>query len=290
MVVAGAKSTAADDRLPLDSQPAACLDLATYYTPTRNTSGGALRAALSARIRAPHTRLTDSGLWSVIILADQHGNGLVQTLYRNEPRPAGHHTGSTGWEREHVWPVSYMTTSTPTACGGSPKWVQDAHNIFAEDPVYNSARSNRPYANCGPGQPYPAFGTAFANIACQFHGRAGWDVWDVWQDRRGDVARALLYMDVRYEGQPEGTCVEPDLVLTDDLDQVATGTNRMARICTLVRWHLADPVTLAEVRRNEVVCTSQGNRNPFVDNPQWVAGLWRQCATTVLLPSLSRHN
>jgi uncharacterized protein len=47
-----------------------------------------------------------------------------------------------------------------------------------------------------------------ACTACRFDA----DSWDPGPSRRGDVARALLYMDLRYDGSDGGT---PDLELVD---------------------------------------------------------------------------
>ena len=45
----------------------------------------------------------------------------------------------------------------------------------------------------------------------------------------------------------------------------------MGRLSVLLQWHLADPVDAAELARNDVIESFQGNRNPFVDHPEWVA-------------------
>ena len=86
-------------------------------------------------------------------------------------------------------------------------------------------------------------------------------------------------MAVRYEGGIHGVTgvAEPDLELTDDLELIAnsnTGSNMntgyMGRRSVLLEWHKADPVDAAEQRRNDVVAEAQGNRNPFVDHPEYV--------------------
>ena len=98
--------------------------------------------------------------------------------------------------------------------------------------------------------------------------------------RKGDIARALFYAAIRYEGGTHGSLgiAEPDLILTDNLGLIAasnTGSNEsaayMGRLATLLVWHLDDPVDEFERRRNGVVASFQGNRNPFVDHPEWVA-------------------
>ena len=96
------------------------------------------------------------------------------------------------------------------------------------------------------------------------------------------MARAMFYMDIRYEGGSHGVsgAAEPDLRLTDNLSEVVmTGTNAsvayMGKLSTLIQWHLADPVDAAEQLRNDVIETYQGNRNPFIDHPEWVVCLYQ---------------
>jgi len=111
--------------------------------------------------------------------------------------------------------------------------------------------------------------------------------WEVWNGRRGDVARALMYMDVRYAGGTHGISdvSEPDLILTDDLqliDDSRTGKNEptgyMGMLSVLLDWHRQDPVDLVEIQHHEAVASFQGNRNPFIDHPEWVSCVFEgQC-------------
>ena len=97
------------------------------------------------------------------------------------------------------------------------------------------------------------------------------------------MARALLYLDVRYEGDSHGVTgvQEPDLILTDDEGLIAgsnTGNNEatayMGMLSVLMAWHLQDPVDDRERARNDAIFGFQGNRNPFIDNPEWVECLF----------------
>jgi hypothetical protein len=48
----------------------------------------------------------------------------------------------------------------------------------------------------------------------------------------------------------------------------------------LVAWHLADPVSQKEIDRNNRIFSSvQHNRNPYIDNPQWVEYIWGPTAS-----------
>ncbi len=99
---------------------------------------------------------------------------------------------------------------------------------------------------------------------------------------KGNVARAVLYMDVRYEGgnNPDTGTAEPDLRLTDNASLIApTGGNAsvayMGLLSVLLQWNQEDPVDDAERLRNDAVQSYQGNRNPFVDQPEWAACVYQ---------------
>tara|TARA_B100001564_G_C20628495_1_gene665881 strand:+ start:412 stop:798 length:387 start_codon:yes stop_codon:yes gene_type:complete len=89
---------------------------------------------------------------------------------------------------------------------------------------------------------------------------------------KGDVARMLFYMAVRYEG--EGSDGTADLELLD-IEETKPGMPNIGRLCTLYSWHFNDEVDKSEKNRNEKIYTKwQGNRNPFIDHPEWVQLIW----------------
>jgi endonuclease I len=195
------------------------------------------------------------------------------------------------YNREHVWPKSYGYPDDNPNVPNYP--YTDMHALFLSDADYNYARSNSPFNVCDQGcVAYPTE----AN-----DGRGGTDSnwqtgaytdgrWEVWKGRRGDVARALMYMDLRYEGGVHGVsgAAEPDLVLTDDLQKIRdsyTQENRptgyMGMLSVLLQWHREDPVDAAEVQHHETVAAYQGNRNPFVDHPEWAACVFEGVCETM---------
>ena len=84
---------------------------------------------------------------------------------------------------------------------------------------------------------------------------------------KGDIARMLFYMDVRYAGA-DGV---PDLEL---IDEDSRSGPLLGHLCTLLAWHEADPVDDLEHRRHERIVDTQGNRNPFIDRPEFAAAIW----------------
>ena len=87
---------------------------------------------------------------------------------------------------------------------------------------------------------------------------------------KGDVARMIFYMDVRYEGNDSsGT---PDLSIANGM--TSTGQPLLGDLCTLLSWHLQDPVSDWERRRNNRIFEWQTNRNPFIDNSTWASDIY----------------
>jgi endonuclease I len=261
---------------------------AGYYDSVDDSSAQALAASLHEIIddhqRFPYTS-TATDIWDIVNVADEDplNPGNILDIYKNASYAKI--SGGTGaYNREHSWPKSYGFPND----NSSNYPYTDAHHLFASDASYNSSRSNNPYRNCdascnekvtletngrGGGSGFYPGNSNWAR------GTTGQETWQTWSGRQGDVARAMFYMAVRYDGgQHSITLVdEPDLMLTDDyalIKAYQTGSNEpiayMGMLSDLLAWHEADPVDDIERRRNDVIFEYQGNRNPFIDNPEWV--------------------
>ena len=184
-----------------------------------------------------------------ILDASLSNPGQVALLYSNG---LAFKTSWPDYNREHVWPQSLGADESSVA-------HSDLHHIFACDAGVNSARSNLPFHTC-----IGECDTAADAPDVNFNGWA----WEPPDSHKGDVARALFYMDVRYEG----TNGDHDLRLVEGW--VEPGCDCMGRLSTLVSWHYQDPPSPEELLRNDLVDALQGNRNPFVDHPEWVDVIW----------------
>ncbi|NJS35345.1 MAG: hypothetical protein HC765_01190 [Brachymonas sp.] len=109
-------------------------------------------------------------------------------------------------------------------------------------------------------------------------------MFEPWNKRKGDLARAILYGDIRYEGgnHPTLTIQEPDLRATNDMSLIQTtpsgafaAIGYMGKLDTLLFWNRSDRPDAGEVRRNDVVFGYQNNRNPFTNNPDYAECLYR---------------
>ncbi len=257
---------------------------ANYYNGVDTSTPHSLRNTLHDVID-DHTRYpyTSSAVdtWDVLEIADEDWDkpNHVVTIYQNDSN-AKQGGGNSFYNREHAWPKSYGFPND----GSSNYPYTDMHHLFLADSGYNSSRSNKPFDICVSGCSEK---TTLINDGRGGSGQSNWTkgsytqgVWEVWSSRKGDIARAMFYMDVRYEGGHHGITghTEPDLILTDDLgliDSSNTGNNEaqgyMGLLSVLILWHQKDPVDDIERQHNEAVANFQGNRNPFVDHPEWVS-------------------
>jgi endonuclease I len=234
---------------------------ANYYATAEDKLGAELRAALHGIIRG-HTVISYSGSGfdtsdALRVLDEDPANtNNVLLLYARRSEPKSNFGGTTGWNREHLWPNSYGLDDRHPA-------YSDLHNLRAEDIDANSARANKYF---------DLSATNHASFLFPAHSEAtqcstDFDSWHPPPALRGDIARAIFYMDVRYEGDVSG---EPDLILTEGVQRLSSTTNFMGRLSTLLLWHEVDPVDAAERARNDkVFALYQRNRNPFVDRPEW---------------------
>ncbi|WP_205859186.1 endonuclease [Pleionea sediminis] len=251
-----------------------------YYDNINTSNGATLHSSLHEIIddhqRFPYNS-SGTDTWDILENADQDPNNPSRVLdvYKNASYPK-YGGGNNDYNREHTWPKSY---GFPDDNSDNYPFT-DTHQLFISNSSYNSSRGNKPYDNCSTNCDEKP--TDFNNNQGGTSTQSNWtqnDKWETWIGRRGDVARAIMYMAVRYDGGTHGVtgAVEPDLRLTDDLsliDQSSTGRNLsvayMGLKSVLLQWHQEDPVDDVERRRNDIVFNHQGNRNPFIDHPEFV--------------------
>lgn len=221
----------------------------SYYTgsyafgtlSTQNAS--VILSSLRTLMKSTHTKT--SSYDDCKNMADQtdceNENGKVLLLYTSVYSTAS--AANSGWNREHVWPKSLggYNTSGPGA---------DLHHIRPTDNRVNSCRGNLKYGNVTGGK--DATG---GNAASGISGGSYGSYFEPLDNVKGDVARICLYMYVRYGGESQYSC--------------GSITNVFQSIDVLLEWCEMDPVDTWELGRNEVVEAYQGNRNVFIDYPEY---------------------
>lgn len=218
-------------------------------------------------------------VWEALVFADsacaldQPFCGEVQLLYLNETRHISQANRGSGandsWDREHVWPKSRGFKNQ------SQDGYSDLHHIRPADRNINGKHSNYGYDEGGEPVMDKLVGgdTVLSGAYLDKLGKS----FEPTNRAKGQVARMLFYMAVRYEiGDNGGSELMPDLILRDHNDKVKEPW--IGDLCTLLNWHERYPVTPFEQRRNDRVFEIQKNRNPFIDHPGWAGSIWgRRC-------------
>eukprot|EP00850_Spirogloea_muscicola_P006715 SM000032S12099 [mRNA] locus=s32:544543:547272:+ [translate_table: standard] len=249
----------------LESGRFPCEDVGAYYAPADGLAGAPLKDAL-LRIIGGHAVVPYPQVWGALKLldaADEDDPELSEDIieiYRQRRAPKDMAAKPDGWNREHLWPRSYGLVA------GHPEF-SDLHNIRPADINVNSSRGNKWYGECSPVVDRACLQPA--NIEAAPDTATNHDVWTPPAQVRGDIARALLYMAVRYEGQ------DPNTFNLELSDKPSIAEARMGLLSILLRWSEQDPPSISEKMRNSRVCSLfQHNRNPFVDHPEYVQYLY----------------
>ncbi len=245
-----------------------------YYDPAQGLTGDQLKAALhniiDGHVEFPYSS-SSTDTWDILKETDRdpnNPNNVIGLYSRFSMNAAAEYDGGAGWSREHVWAKSRGDFGTSLGAG------TDLHHIRAEDVSTNSARNNRNFDECN--EQYIDNGGNYSGATPAFTSSTDW-VWEPPAEVKGDVARMLFYMVVRYEG----TNGEPDLELQETYLSNTSKEPFHAKLSTLIQWHLADPVDDAERTRNDIIYSYQQNRNPFIDHPEYVCELYpAECGGT----------
>lgn len=247
---------------------------AGYYNSANGLSGAALKTALSSIITSGHQDKGYNGLWTAYkttdIDRDYENDGSILDIYSEKPvgadpykyMPGTNQCGTYSTEggcynREHIIPQSLFNEASPM--------VADIHFIRATDGKVNGMRSNYPFGKVGSATFTSKNGSKLGNSVSS--GYSG-TVFEPIDEFKGDVARMIFYFVTRYQsklssftsGNMLGSSTFPGLQTWE--------------LNVLLAWHNQDPVSQAEIKRNNASYTYQGNRNPFIDNPNYVNLIW----------------
>ena len=202
-----------------------------------------------------HIGLSYAEVWDALRYTDEDPNNKdnVILLYTGVSKSKYENGGNQDdWNREHVWAKSHGGFGETKPAG------TDLHHLRPTNSQVNSTRGNLDFdeggsivnADYAPGSSFN-----YVNHNVSFEPR---------DEVKGDVARMIFYMAVRYEGDKTG---EPDLELNDKVNNGSSPY--MGKVSTLLKWHKQDAVDNFERNRNNVIYSYQQNRNPFIDFPQF---------------------
>jgi endonuclease I len=164
-------------------------------------------------------------------------DGKIECAYTGRVVRWNNTSNPEGFNTEHTWPQSRGTEHWPASA--------DLHHLFPTDATANNVRANHFFGDTTCSEELD--GCSWQQGGSELGNENGRDVFEVRPERRGNSARAVFYMSVRYG------------LTIDGIEEAV-----------LRRWHRDDPPDEAELDRNRAVEAHQGNRNPFVDRPDFV--------------------
>ena len=258
-----------------------------YYDGIGNETCDALKTALFNLIDG-HTTVSYNSLWTHYQTTDDHLNDagtevIVWDMYSDNPSGSEneftfvaeqcgtYQSEGNCYNREHTFPKSWWGGSTSV-----PQYT-DLFTVLPADGWINGVRNNNPYGEVQSGTETQITnnGSALGSSSTSIPGYSA-SVFEPIDAYKGDLARGYFYMATRYENgiaSWENNTTESNAVL----DGTAYPVYEQWMIDMLLTWHNNDPVDLKEIERNEAVYGIQGNRNPFIDHPEYAALIWTSC-------------
>lgn len=210
-------------------------ELDSYYKEVNfNLIGQELKNELAITTIAKHTRFLEYYQRHEFLYRadeDPENSSNVILIYSGESRnkrefysASNKHQPQT-FNTEHIYPRSFIDNTAEA----------DLHNLRTADTKINANRRNYPFTS--------------GNGNYKLISNNAWYPGDEWI---GDVARMILYLNLRYN---------------EDFESVGN-------LALFMEWNAKDPVSRIEIQRNEIIFEAQGNRNPFIDNPYLASLIW----------------
>lgn len=223
-----------------------------YYNGTDGKSGDELKTALNNIIKdhTPYSYFFSKEIFKLSDADPENPDNVIQvyTGFSHDNNDYGN--GSLQLNREHVWAKSHGDFTD------QPPMYGDVHNLKPSAASVNQDKSNLDFDNGG-AQHDIATGCYYTD-----------STWEARDEVKGDIARIIFYMATRYEGN-DG---ELDLEVVDRVNTFPLPEH--GKLSTLIQWNELDPPDAFERNRNNVIYQFQKNRNPFIDNPDFVNLIW----------------
>lgn len=241
-----------------------------YNSIDTSLRGDDFRDKLANLITTTHTNYTSyAGLANAYKTTDAVPNksGYITWFYTGTEVKFSGFGGKGGQtNREHVWPKDGGSAFSETSECGS-----DAHHLRPTECNLNSTRGSKSFGeveqstqNVVNQNKSASYGDGTADSLCYtsgsfFYPAAGY---------RGATARILMYVQTRWGNKF-------NLQFVDGAGHSKT----IGDFKTLMKWHLEELPTQEEINRNQAVYEIQGNRNPFIDHPEYAAYIYSEAGS-----------
>lgn len=217
-----------------------------------------LKSTLNQIVSSNVKKISYSDATTSLKTIDSYDGDYVECIYTGERLGKDNSGSASGqWNKEHVWAKSHGFNDQKYDA------YSDLHHLRVSEARINSSRSNSYFDEVSNPTNKDDYGNKWTSTVFEPRDEV----------KKGDIARMLLYMVVRYE---DSTL---DLELTNDTtlaSKAENGTEGYIGILnTILKWNFEDPVDSRELYRNEEIYKEQGNRNPFIDHPELAYYLYK---------------
>ena len=256
-----------------------------YYDGTVGLTGAALKTKLSQIITNGHQTKSYDNLYngypstdtdnyyekdgSVLDIYSENPKGTDPYVYQHGSKQCGNYkVEGDCYNREHIFPQGYFNSASPM--------VSDIHHVVPTDGKVNGYRSSFPFGKVGSANFVSENGSKRGTSASPNYSGT---VFEPIDEFKGDVARMILYFATRYESKLS-SFKDNDILTNSAFPGVEDW-----ELAVFKEWHTNDPVSQREIDRNNAAYTYQRNRNPFIDQPEYVALIWGTTTPDTEAPS-----
>ncbi len=255
---------------------------AGYYSAAEGLTGYELKTALSTIITSGHTAQSYTALWLGFKTTDRdyyyENDGTILDIYSENPDgedpynytlitdQCGNYSGEGScYNREHLMPQSWFNEQLPMK--------SDIQAIYPTDGYVNGQRGHLPFGEVFSANYVSYNGSKRGNNVFDHPRAYTGEVFEPIDEFKGDIARVYFYMATRYESQI-GSWENVNVGSQNTLDGTSDQVFDDWMLAMLLEWHTDDPVSQKEIDRNNAAFEFQGNRNPFIDHPEYASLIW----------------
>lgn len=237
-----------------------------YYSTVDTSSKQKLLSSLTSIISSGHKDRGYGALWTAYHTTDvRPGTNYIWDMYSSKDfvvggskQGANYKGEGDGYNREHSIPKSWFNDKAPM--------INDVHHIYPTDGYVNNIRSNYPFGKVGSASYTSSNGSKLGNSV---HPLYSGTVFEPIDEYKGDFARTYFYMATRYSSDIKNWTEQGKKVFSASFPYL---TNYA--ISLFMEWHKNDPVSPKETSRNDAAYQFQGNRNPYIDHPEYANFIW----------------
>jgi endonuclease I len=251
-----------------------------YYNSANGLTGYSLKTQLKTIISNGHEDQGYGALYDAYVTSDNdtfyENDNTVLDMYSENPtgtdsynynhndRKCGNYNSENDcYNREHIFPQGFFNEQLPMRT--------DIHHVVPSDGYVNNRRGNYPFGEVSNSTWTSNNGS---KVGQNTYGSYSGVVFEPIDEFKGDIARMLLYFAVRYEDDVTSNTWDSHTTTNNPLNGTNDQVYETWYLQLLYKWHNEDQVSDREILRNNEAYDFQGNRNPFIDHPEYVQDIW----------------